>query len=93
MRWEPSNEGWLKFNDDGSALGKFSPTGCRVDFRNSKVHVIAMFQLMVDSDSIVALTWCINEKSRPWKYWHIFASIDKIKMSIHEVLFRKIGRC
>ncbi|MFQ6641173.1 hypothetical protein Gotur_015452, partial [Gossypium turneri] len=77
MRWAPSNEGWLKFNDDGSTLGKFGPTGCGVDFRNSKGHVIAMFQ-------------CINEKSKPWKYWHLFASIDEIKMSIHEVLFRKI---
>ncbi|KAG4149673.1 hypothetical protein ERO13_D05G348350v2 [Gossypium hirsutum] len=47
---------------------------------------------MVDFDSIVELTWCINEKSRPWKYWHIFASIDEIKISIHEVPFRKIGR-
>ncbi|KAG4149739.1 hypothetical protein ERO13_D05G352176v2 [Gossypium hirsutum] len=47
---------------------------------------------MVDSDSIVALTRYINKKFRPWKYWHIFASIDEIKMSIHEELFRKSGR-
>ncbi|MFQ6657565.1 hypothetical protein Gotur_027188, partial [Gossypium turneri] len=78
-RWEPSNEGWLKFNDDGSTLGKFGPTRCGVNFRNSKGHIIAIFQ-------------CIHEKSRPSKYWHIFASIDEIKMSIHEVLFRKSGR-
>ncbi|MFQ6660824.1 hypothetical protein Gotur_029205 [Gossypium turneri] len=54
--WEPSNEGWLKFNDDGSTLGKFGSTGCGVDIRNSKGHVFAMFRPMVDSGSIVELT-------------------------------------
>ncbi|MFQ6654246.1 hypothetical protein Gotur_025318 [Gossypium turneri] len=42
-RWEPLNEVWLKFNDDGSTLGKSGPTRCGVDFKNSKGHVISMF--------------------------------------------------
>ncbi|KAB2086526.1 hypothetical protein E1A91_A04G043300v1 [Gossypium mustelinum] len=47
---------------------------------------------MVESNSIITVTWCIKEKSRPWKYCHIFAGIDEIKMSIREELFRIIGR-
>ncbi|EOY22120.1 Uncharacterized protein TCM_014308 [Theobroma cacao] len=49
-------------------------------------------QLVVESDSIVPLTWVEKVNHRPWNIWHIFNEIDTIRATLGRVISQHIMR-
>ena len=49
-------------------------------------------ELMIESDSAVALAWCSKKDARPWKLWKILNAIDCMSDKCKEVKWVKIFR-
>ncbi|XVF09547.1 hypothetical protein REPUB_Repub07fG0103600 [Reevesia pubescens] len=43
---------------------------------------ISCCNLIVESDSVIAVKWCLNEEARPWRLWDIFSDIDTLLLEI-----------
>ncbi|KAL4366596.1 hypothetical protein GQ457_05G019080 [Hibiscus cannabinus] len=117
--------GVLKFNIDGSALGKSGPAGCggvlrvtscrALDFflgplgllDSNEVELCAIWHplnlfsstrwassnsLIIESDSLVAISWILHSKNHPWIFWHQFRLIYSICDELPCVCFHHVLR-
>ncbi|TYG61834.1 hypothetical protein ES288_D07G180700v1 [Gossypium darwinii] len=68
VKWLPSNADLVKFNVDRSRRDKSGLSGC---------GGWCFWASLVDSYSIVTMTWITKKETQPWKLWSVFVEIDK----------------
>ncbi|XVF28494.1 hypothetical protein REPUB_Repub15cG0033900 [Reevesia pubescens] len=83
--WVPHPQGFLKFNVDGSALGKPSLAGIGGVLRNDKAFSIfasskwlSSYGVIIESDSMNVVNWFNNRALMPWKLKRHRAAIDSL---------------
>ncbi|EOY10058.1 Uncharacterized protein TCM_025446 [Theobroma cacao] len=50
------------------------------------------FNLIIQSDSKVGLSWVTNNSQRPWEYWQIFNEMDALSHMIGNITFIHVPR-
>jgi ribonuclease HI len=115
----------LKWNVDGSSLGKPGPSGIGGVLRNHHGHLLGMFSvpvgildsniaelraivkaielsasnclfhhqhLIIESDSVNAISWMNKPHNRPWKHHNLFSSVNRLKAYFGSITFSHIFR-
>jgi len=123
--WSPPMINSLKWNVDGSSLGKPGPSGIGGVLRNHHGHLLGMFSvpvgildsniaelraivkaielsasnclfhhqhLIIESDSVNAISWMNKPHSRPWKHHNLFSSVNRLKAYFGSIIFSHIFR-
>ena len=123
--WSPSMINSLKWNVDGSSLGKPGPSGIGGVLRNHHGHLLGMFSvpvgildsniaelraivkaielsasnclfhhqhLIIESDSVNAISWMNKPHNRPWKHHNLFSSVNRLKAYFGSITFSHIFR-
>ncbi|XVF06396.1 hypothetical protein REPUB_Repub06bG0045200 [Reevesia pubescens] len=73
----------VKFNVDGSSIGKPGAARCGGVLRD----MTGIKSLIMESDSLIALSWIRNKGTWPWKEWKIFKEIYILCKQIGDVKF------
>ncbi|XVE68905.1 hypothetical protein DITRI_Ditri09bG0107000 [Diplodiscus trichospermus] len=80
VSWICPSVGALKFNVDGSYLGKPGPAGVGCLLRDHTGHTkICFSNANYESNSKAAVGWVLNLSSTPWRFRNFMAHIENLK--------------
>ncbi|XVE58756.1 hypothetical protein DITRI_Ditri04bG0194700 [Diplodiscus trichospermus] len=79
--WLRPQQGYVKFNVDGSSLGKPGQAAELIAIREAMaIFIVSCWaktsSLIIESDSRNAINWVLNPKSAPWKWRSIISDIE-----------------
>ncbi|XVE57716.1 hypothetical protein DITRI_Ditri04bG0111700 [Diplodiscus trichospermus] len=95
--WSKPQDGYLKFNVDGSAIGKLVPVAELIAIKEAmelfaRSSWVQNYGLLIESDSITAVKWVLSPTEAPWKLRKTISYIESLKSLIPRWQLRHVYR-